>query len=134
MSRIDAWETAFIAAVEQGLQSHFEWSVNDCVSFAFGVRLAITGQDAAAAWRGQYSTLKGGLRVMRRLGWQGYEALARGILGEPLPAVLLAQRGDIVLAGDPLGFAVVTGRNAVGMQPDGPAQLPLRDCALAWRV
>lgn len=134
MTRLDRWETLLIDALQKRLQSPFEWSVNDCATFAFDVRRAITGEDAAAAWRGRYSDLTAGLRLMRRLGWADYEAMATALLGTALPGVLHAQRGDIVLGPDLSGFAVVTGRTVVGMSPDGPTSLALRDCARAWRV
>lgn len=134
MMRIDAWETELVNVISERLNSPFAWSLNDCVTFAFDVRRALTGEDAASAWRGSYSDLKSGLRIMRRLGWSDYDALARSILGEPLSTVLLAQRGDIVLGPNLSGFAIVLGRAVVGLSPDGPLTLQLRDCARAWRV
>jgi hypothetical protein len=56
------------------------------------------GEDNAGLWRGRYTTALGGARVMRRLGWASLEEMGRSLLGEPRPAVLLARRGDIVLA------------------------------------
>jgi hypothetical protein len=62
------------------------------------------GEDVAALWRGLYTTALGGARVMRRLGWSSLEEMGHTLLGEPRPAVLLAARGDIVLANTGVDF------------------------------
>ena len=90
------------------------------------------GEDIAALWRGRYTSALGGARVMRRLGWASLEDMGRTLLGEPRPAVLLAGRGDIVLADTGLGFGICTGASAVGMAPEGLVTVPLTSCRLAW--
>jgi hypothetical protein len=60
--------------------------------------------------------------------------LAGSILGEPLPAVLLAQRGDIVFGGAERALGVCIGSDALFLQPRGLVPLPLRACLRAWRV
>ena len=92
------------------------------------------GEDVAALWRGRYTTALGGQRVMRRLGWASLEEIGRALLGELRPAVLLAQRGDIVLADTGLGFGICTGASAVGMAPEGLVTVPLTSCRLAWPI
>jgi len=56
------------------------------------------------------------------------------LLGEPRTSVLLAQRGDIVLADTGLGFGICTGATAVGMAPEGLMTVPLTSCQLAWPI
>ncbi|MEQ8367406.1 MAG: hypothetical protein RIB61_11915 [Roseicyclus sp.] len=92
------------------------------------------GEDVAALWRGRYTTALGGERVMRRLGWASLEDMGRALLGEPRTSVLLAQRGDIVLADTGLGFGICTGATAVGMAPEGLMTVPLTSCQLAWPI
>lgn len=92
------------------------------------------GEDVAALWRGRYTTALGGQRVMRRLGWASLEEMGRALLGEPRPAVLLAQRGDIVLADTGLGFGICNGATAVGMAPEGLVTVPLSYCQLVWPI
>ncbi|MFY9238742.1 MAG: hypothetical protein WAO78_07740 [Roseovarius sp.] len=87
-----------------------------------------------ALWRGRYTTALGGQRVMRRLGWTSLEEMGHALLGEPRPAVLLAGRGDIVLADTGLGFGICTGTSAVGMTPEGLVTVPLTSCRLAWPI
>jgi hypothetical protein len=90
------------------------------------------GEDVAALWRGRYTTALGGQRVMRRLGWGSLEEMGRALLGAPRQTVLLAQRGDVVLADSGLGFGICTGAQAVGMAPEGLVSVPLTSCQLAW--
>ena len=127
------WESRLDEAVQRAHQTPFEWSVHDCPSFAFGTRAALTGLDARPAWTGQYTSLRGGLRLMRALGWPSYHAMGCALLGEPLATVLLAQRGDIVL-GSKGGFGVVLGQMVMGLAPSGPVTSPLHLCAVGWRV
>lgn len=134
MMRVAGWERALAEAVEQAVKAPFQWGQNDCATWAFDVRHALTGIDDAARWRGQYATELGAARMLRSFGWSSYEDGCRALLGDPLPNVLLAQRGDIVLGGDPEGVAVCIGARVVGMQPAGLAVMPLAACRMAWRV
>lgn len=134
MTRIARWEQALAAAVEAAAKTRFEWGVTDCATWAFDVRFALTGIDDAARWRGQYATEVGAARMLLSLGWASYEEGCRALLGAPLPSVLFAQRGDIVIGGDAGGVAVCIGAHAVGMQPAGLSALDLGACTFAWRV
>jgi len=94
----------------------------------------LIGVAVEALWRGRYSSYRGGLRLMRRLGWPTLAAMGDALLGAPLATPLLAQRGDIVLSADGRGFGVCLGAHAVGMAPAGLISLPLSTCTRAWRV
>ena len=133
--RIEHWERHLAEAITAAQVRLFAWGLHDCPTFAFETRQRLTGgDDVAALWRGRYSTARGGLRVMRRLGWDTLEAMGRALLGVPLSFVHLAQRGDLVLANGGTGFGVCLGTRAVGMAPEGLVSLPIDACALAWRV
>ena len=135
MARVDHWERLLAAAIDTARAKPFVWGVHDCPTFAFEVRMILTGgEDIAALWRGRYTTALGGERVMRRLGWASLEEMGRSLLDEPRPAVLLAGRGDIVLADTGLGFGICTGASAVGMAPEGLVNVPLTSCRLAWPI
>ena len=135
LRRVDHWERLLAAAIDTARAKPFLWSVHDCTTFAFGTRMILTGgEDIAALWRGRYTTALGGQRVMRRLGWASLVDMGRTLLGEPRPAVLLAGRGDIVLADTGLGFGICTGASAVGMAPEGLMTVPLTSCRLAWPI
>jgi hypothetical protein len=135
LPRVDHWERLLAAAIDTARAKPFVWGVHDCPTFAFEVRMILTGgEDIAALWRGRYTTALGGARVMRRLGWASLEDIGRALLGEPRRSVLLAQRGDIVLADTGLGFGICTGASAVGMTPEGLVTVPLTSCRLAWPI
>jgi hypothetical protein len=135
MPRVEHWERLLAAAIDTARVRPFVWGIHDCPTFAFETAMILTGgEDTAALWRGRYTTAFGGERVMRRLGWASLEGMGRALLGEPRPTVLLAQRGDIVLADTGLGFGICTGASAVGMAPEGFANVPLTSCRLAWPI
>ena len=135
LRRVDHWERLLASAIDTARAKPFVWGVHDCPTFAFEVRMILTGgEDIAALWRGRYTTALGGARVMRRLGWASLEDMGCALLGEPRPGILLAQRGDIVLADTGLGFGICTGASAVGMAPEGLVTVPLTYCRLAWPI
>ena len=135
MPRVDHWERRLAEAVEAARAKPFAWGLHDCPTFAFETRMILTGgEDIAALWRGRYTTALGGARVMRRLGWASLEDMGCALLGEPRPGVLLAQRGDIVLADTGLGFGICNGASAVGMAPAGLVTVPLTSCRLTWPI
>lgn len=135
MARVENWPQRLMMLIDMARIRPFIWGLHDCPTFAFETRMILTGgEDTAALWRGRYTTALGGERVMRRLGWSSLEDMGRALLGEPRPAVLLAQRGDIVLADTGLGFGICIGSTAVGMAPEGLVVVPLTSCQLAWPI
>ena len=135
MPRVESWERLLAATIDTARANPFVWGSHDCPTFAFETRTALTGgEDVADLWRGRYSTARGGERVMRRLGWTSLEEMGRALLGAPRATVLLAQRGDIVLADTGLGFGICVGATAVGMVPGGLVAVPLTSCRMAWAV
>jgi len=134
-TRRPGWERRLVEAIEAARDRPFRWGRHDCATFAFDLRREIAGgHDVAALWRGRYSTSRGAVRVMRRLGWSSLDEAGRELLEEPLPSVHLAQRGDLVLADTGLGFGVCLGAKAAGIAPEGLILVPLSSCALAWRI
>ena len=135
MTRIPHWEQLLAAAIAEARTHPFAWGSHDCATWAFDLRRDPTGgPEHAALWRGRYTTALGATRVMRKHGWLSLEEGARALLGAPLDTVLLAQRGDLVLGGDPEAFGVCLGAQAAFVGPDGLTHLPLSACRLAWRT
>jgi hypothetical protein len=132
--RLNGWELRLVEEVSAAQSKAFQWGVHDCATWAFDVRRALTGEDAAAAWRGKYKTEAGAARVLRKLKCKAVEDLAQSILGDPLPAVLLAQRGDILLGGAERALGVCVGSHGLFLQPNGLVSVPLKACFSAWRV
>ena len=96
MPRVEHWERLLAAASDTARGRSFVWGVYDCPTFAFDVRMILTGgEDVATLWRGRYTTALGDARVMRRLGWASLEEMGHALLGELRPTVLLAQLSDV---------------------------------------
>jgi hypothetical protein len=134
-ARVADWERRLVQAVESLRGKSFSWGTHDCATWAFDIRRDLTGgEDIAASWRGRYRTALGARRVMKRLGWDSLEAAGRDLLGTPLPTVLQAGRGDMVLGGPEPAYGVCVGAKVAFVAPDGLTFLPLVTCSLAWRV
>ena len=133
--RVPHWEQVLADAVQEASARPFAWGQHDCATWAFDLHRDLTdGPDHAALWRGRYRTPIGCGRVLRRLGWTSLEEGGRALLGEPLENARFAQRGDLILGGDPEAFGVVIGSKAAFVAPDGLVRLPLSVCRLAWRT
>ncbi|WP_281708367.1 DUF6950 family protein [Phaeobacter italicus] len=134
-TRVPHWEQVLAERVQQASARPFVWGQHDCATWAFDLYRDLTdGPDHAALWRGRYRTRAGCGRVLRRLGWTSLEDGGRALLGDPLEDVRLAQRGDLVLGGDPEAFGVVIGAKAAFVAPAGLVRLSLATCRLAWRT
>ena len=135
MTRIPHWEQLFAAAITDARTRPFAWGSHDCATWAFDLRRDLTGgADHAALWRGRYRTPGGCQRMLRRLGWKTLEEGGRALMGDPLADRRLAQRGDLVLGGEPEAFGVCIGARAGFVSPEGLVTLPLSSCRLAWRT
>ena len=133
--RVPHWEQILARALTQARAQPFIWGQNDCATWAFDLHRDLTcGLDHAALWRGRYSTPIGCERLRRKLGWNTLEEGGRSLLGEPLADPRLAQRGDLVLGGNPEAFGVVIGAKAAFVAPEGLVRVPLATCRLAWRT
>lgn len=130
--RVSGWEARLTELVESARATPFQWGQHDCATWAFDVRHALTGSDAAQAWRGRFSTARGARKVMLRLGWPDLTAMGMALLGEPLARPVMGQRGDMLIGSD--AFGVCIGSHGAFLGWDGLMAMPLRDCALAWRV
>lgn len=133
--RLPQWEARLAEYLTAQRDAVFAWGRVDCVLFAAGAVLAMTGIDPAAAARGRYATAIGARRLMTRMGWADLPAMLAAHFGEIGPAC--AQRGDVVFDGRSLG--VCAGRTAcfLGDQEDyetGLIHLPLARWERAWRV
>ena len=73
----------------------FEYGTSDCALFAAGALNAMTGTDPSAAYRGRYTTLRGGLRILRKDGFRDHVDRAAALLTE-VPSQR-AQVGDIAV-------------------------------------
>lgn len=81
----------------------FDWETNNCAFFAADAIKAMTDVDLAKDFRSINSKLAL-LKKLERLG--GIENVISDCLGEPLPTLKLAGRGDIVLLPTEFGVSV----------------------------
>lgn len=131
MTRREDWPAVLAAEIERARSLPFVWGQHDCATWAFDVRRAMTGIDAAAAWRGLYSTAAGSVRAMRRLGWPTLPAMGCALLGDPIQP-LTARRGDMAICAG--SFGIVVGAHAVFLAMHGLTERPMTDATMAWRV
>lgn len=111
----------------------FVWGEHDCCRFAAKAVLAMTGRDYMFdyTYRGEL----GARRLIQRAG--SLDVLLRRALGDPLPSVAQAGRGDVVLAELELGPTVgicVGPLCAFAREPAGVTFRSLRAAQHAWRI
>lgn len=111
----------------------------DCALFACAAGQAMTGFDFGQNFRGQYDDASGADHVLKTIGAGTLQNTVIAVLGDPLPTVLKAQRGDVVLfqteEGDALGIVDLSGQKFCAVTPKrGFTQIPLQNATLAWRV
>lgn len=133
--RVQNWELLLQDQIDAARERPFEWGQHDCATWAFEVRRVLTsGPDIAAKWRGRYTTALGCKRQLSRLGYASMEEGGRDLLGDPLSAPLMAQRGDLVIGGPDQSFGVCVGATCAFLAEDGLEFLPLSECLFAWRT
>ena len=134
MTRHIDWRSRLLRYASDAARRPFAYGRHDCALFAAGAVAAMTGEDPAAAWRGRYTTFRGGLRVIRKSGHTDHIAAAAAWFAEIPPA--FAQVGDLAVvpgdAGPALG--VVAGAHVWVLRPDGLGTVPLTDAVRAFRT
>ena len=104
----------------------FAYGRHDCAQFAAGAVLAMTGTDLAARVRSAYTTRTGGLKALKRHGFDDHLAFVREELTE-IP-VARARHGDIAVVESANGYSLgVVGGSFVlaPAEPGGLAAVPL---------
>jgi hypothetical protein len=134
MRRLPDWNARVTVFLTQHARTPFRPGRHDCALFAAGCVEAMTGEDPAAAFRGRYSTLAGGRRVLRRAGFADHVALVASLFDEIAP--LMAQVGDIAVVNSPEGPALglVAGADIVVPAPQGLGAVSLMAARRAFRV
>lgn len=93
-TRLPDWETRLHDFITANRDREFAWGEWDCILFACAAAEAITGHDAAAEYRGQYSDEKGARAILRKLGAGTLLAtIDANFESKPVP---YAMRGDLV--------------------------------------
>jgi hypothetical protein len=137
MTRREDWPSRLDAVIQAASERPFSWGRHDCCTFADDCVEAVTGARLWPAGLGTYATAVEAQKRMFAMGWETVGDALDSVVGERV-AVLLAQRGDLVLipAEGFAGAAVVdmTGQFAVGVSHAGLLRVPVLDALAAWRV
>lgn len=134
MMRHPDWKLRLMQYLGEAARSPFVPGQHDCALFVAGAVEAMTGIDYARPFKGRYTTLKGGLRVLREAGFADHAALAAAWLPEIAPA--FAAPGDLAVIETPDGPAmgVVQGEGIYVLTVDRLGIVPLLGAARAFRV
>lgn len=112
------------------------WGDHDPPLFVAGAINSMTGVDPGADYRGRYTTMLGGLRLLRRNGFKTPADLYAGMLPEVKPA--RAQVGDVALVqvGQDIGLGIVQGPRIYVLRPGaaGVGTVDLLTAKRAFRV
>lgn len=73
--RLPDWRARLTAYVLASWSRPIEPGVFDCMLFGAGGVEAVTGVDLAADWRGRYTTITGGFRILKKAGYEDHIAL-----------------------------------------------------------
>jgi hypothetical protein len=121
----------------------FEWSTNDCCTFAADAIKSFTDVDIASDFRGKYSDMVSAFRAIKDVTGGATVADAAAHCAQKyglkeLPSPLLAQRGDLVLVEDSgqlvAGIVHLNGRHVVVVGENGLKRQSIRNVRRAWRV
>ncbi|SNT76707.1 DUF6950 family protein [Paracoccus seriniphilus] len=137
LRRLDDWRARLSAELDAQRRVPFTWGSHDCaVGFACRVVEAITGEDLAAPYRGQYDSPLGALRILRESGALTLGDFVAMHLPEINPA--FARLGDLCLVPStgPIGqgLGMVDATSLIVMTESGHGRLPRAAMIRAFRV
>lgn len=132
--RLSDWRQRLISYLHAARKKPFVYGQHDCTLFAADAVQAMTGADHGAKYRGKYKTLSGGLRLLKKSGFEDNIAFVASILTE-CPAIM-AQPGDVAVIDAPDGPAlgIVQGESVYAVSQSGLALVPLTAARRAFRV
>ena len=141
-ARLPDWERRLHDFIAENRDRPFEWGAWDCALFATACAAAITGHDAAAAYRGTYDSRAGSARALRELGNGTLLRTVNASFAEK--PVSMALRGDLVWCDGSLGVCMGPNALFVGEERlaesagvtmrEGLITIPRREWSRAWAV
>jgi len=134
LARLPDWRPRLQAYLRDVANRPFAYGSHDCALFAAGAVAAITGADLAAEYRGLYTSLKGGLKLLDRDGIADHVAFLRGRFDEIAPA--FAAVGDIAVIGEigTQALGIFDGEQIFVLREEGLGLVPRAAATLAFRV
>ncbi|MEL7098295.1 MAG: hypothetical protein AAGM84_05645 [Pseudomonadota bacterium] len=134
MTRFPDWQNRLVHFLKGTAKEPFEEGQRDCALFlADGVRV-MTGTDYAEPFRGRYTTTRGGLRVLRRAGYNDHVELARAHLREVPVAFLKPGDGAVVAEDGQEALGIVQGAWIYLRGPKGLIPAPLSRAHIGLEV
>lgn len=140
--RLPDWEDRLSAFLSEARDEPFAWGRNDCILFGCAAAASMTGEDKAAAYRGEYHDRKGAVAILKRLGKGTLIRTVNGEFERCPPA--FARRGDLVWFKGSVGVCVGADALFVGEERlakaagvvlrEGLIAVPRREWTKAWRV
>ena len=134
LTRYPDWRRRLIAYLESCARRSFQDGEHDCALFLAGGIEAMTGQDYAAGYRGAYTSLAAGLKLLRKDGFEDHVDLARRTL--PMKPVSMAREGDGAIVTEmPLpALGIVQGSGVYVLRETGLGLVPLTAASAALEV
>lgn len=128
------WAKRLVAYVREVAKKPYQPGKHDCALFVAGCVKAMTGADHARGLRSKYTTIAGGVKQLKKLGYADHVDFVAQHYTECPP--LMAQQGDIAVVPTPEGDAlgVVQGRFLWVVGEGGIGLLELKDAVRAFRV
>lgn len=137
VSRLPDWRSRLALELDRQRATAFAWGRQDCVlGLAAGAVKAMTGEDLAHAWRGQYRSERGALRALRAAGHKSLGAALAALLPEIHPDQ--ADLGDIALIASDgaLGeaLAVFDASGLIALTERGHGRIPRERALRAFKI
>jgi hypothetical protein len=123
-----------VAYLAQVGRTPFKPGLNDCALFLAGGVEAMTGVDHASDYRGRYTTIRGGVRILRRDGFEDHIALAEHHLTRKPIAFAQAGDGAVIPTETGHGLGIVQGANIYVLNESGLAIVPLTSASFALEL
>jgi hypothetical protein len=134
MARLINWRSRLHSYLAGLAQTPFQPGTHDCSLFTAGAVEAIRGDDPAAPYRGNYTTVAGGLELLAD---DGYTDQVHFITANfPEKPVLEAQVGDIatVVQNGEIGVGIVIGPSVAVVTLRGLGHVPLSSAQRVFEV
>lgn len=127
------WRARLQSYLASVAREPFEYGRHDCALFAAGAVEAMTGSDLARGFRG-YRTEKGGIKKLRKKGYDDQFAFLEATLREIPPA--FAKVGDVAVVPSDEGPAlgIVQGEWIHVLRREGIANMPRLSATRAFEV
>lgn len=121
--KTEGWQGRLAAYIAAHHREPFVYGTQDCALFSFGAVAVMTGLDLAEGRRGRYTTLRGGIRILRSQGYDDHIALAAA----HFPETTTPRPGDLAVVPTPDGPAlgIVQGVLIYALSAAGMSMLPI---------